>query len=167
MIMPYSLWSFESAKMLLFLILYSCIYLTESTWRIRVHQQANLNEQVVYHQRRQLKALPSVPNADTDPSKRYAIFVDAGSSGSRVYIYWYRVSSASELPVIDFVKASNVGGSGNGIATLKVSPGLSNFHSNLSGLDSYIGKLLDFAGQYVPIEKSQQTTLQILETVCI
>ena len=153
--------------MLLFLILFSFIYSTKSTSKIRVHYQANLNEQVVHRLRRQLKALPSVPIADSDPSKRYAIVIDAGSSGSRAYIYWYRVASASELPLIDFVKVSNVEGSGNGIATLKLSPGLSIFHSNFSGLDSYIGKLLDFAGQYVPREKRQQTTLHILETVCI
>lgn len=122
-------------------------------------------EQPFHRQLRQMKELPSTPPEDTDPSKHYAIVVDAGSSGSRVYIYWYSVPTArmgeeSRLPVIDFVKDRS-----NNAASMKVSPGVSSFHSNLSGLDHYIRKLLDFADMYVPVEKRSSTTLHILETV--
>lgn len=153
--------------MIAILIVITFISILQSIWSIA--NKKKFQEEQLNLQRRQYKTFPSIPPADTDPLKHYAILVDAGSSGSRVYIYWYHVPSADgprkalELPVIDFVKTKD-----NQIASLKVEPGLSTFNKNLNKtLDDYIKKLLDFASSYVPEEKRNITALHILETVCL
>ena len=116
------------------------------------------------HQRRHLKAFPPAP-PDSDSSKQYAVVVDAGSTGSRVYVYvyWYQspanagAGKASEMPTIDMITSQNFN-----------NRSLSSFNASLDqSLDDYIKEMLDFAGDHVPEEKQQSTTLQILETVCI
>ena len=63
----------------------------------------------------------------------YVAAVDAGSSGSRIYLYSYDTKAGSNLPVNLKSMA---------IATHKVAPGLATFASDPQGAVSYIAPLL-------------------------
>ena len=110
--------------------------------------------------RRQIKALPSGPPADA----RYALMVDSGSKGSRIFVYWYTNvetgAQANSIPTVDQV----IGGRGIPVK-FKVAPGLDTFQNNLTALDAYLKLMLDFAAKYVPADKRDQTSISILETV--
>lgn len=69
----------------------------------------------------------------------YAVMIDSGSSGSRVFIYEIEAGR---------IKFKN---------KLKIEPGLSQFEKNLSGVKPYLSKLVDFAkeqlGENVQIDQ--------------
>lgn len=76
-------------------------------------------------------------------TSRYSIFFDSGSSGTRVYIYEITPSTNSQsLPILDQAPAST-----SLIQekwSLKVTPGISTFASNLDGISGYLKPLIDF-----------------------
>lgn len=67
---------------------------------------------------------------------------DAGSSGTRVYIYTWPCRTANTYPLIDL----------NSLTTpeLKITPGLSTFSNNIDGIQEYLQPLLDFAYLNIP-----------------
>ncbi|VDP03269.1 unnamed protein product [Soboliphyme baturini] len=95
--------------------------------------------------------IPGEPN--------YVIIIDAGSSGSRLFIYRCYVPKLGELlavqPVLD-EKGQNV--------VKKKEPGLSSFAENPSDVVEYVKDLLDYASEYIPSTKRKETSLFILAT---
>ncbi|MGD9152952.1 MAG: hypothetical protein PVG30_04750 [Gammaproteobacteria bacterium] len=63
---------------------------------------------------------------------RYTIVVDAGSSGSRIYLYQYQKSGVNKISDLQLITSK------------KIHPGLSNFVDNYAGIDNYIKPLLIF-----------------------
>ncbi|KAL5106281.1 Ectonucleoside triphosphate diphosphohydrolase 4 [Taenia crassiceps] len=95
------------------------------------------------------------------PQSRYAIVVDAGSSGSRLFVYCipFRNSGNNILPFITLCLDDQ----GKPL-TKKVTPGLSSFASDPSSAQSYIASLLSFAARNIPKRHHAITPLYILAT---
>lgn len=89
----------------------------------------------------------------------YGIVVDAGSTGSRLFLYkWQSVSSDRLIdvhPALDHY---------NRAVVKKVTPGLSSFGGNPENATEYMRPLLDYAVQFVPDKKRSGTPIFILAT---
>ena len=105
--------------------------------------------------------LLSLSDVSTEESKwHYGIVVDAGSSGSRAYLYhWPSKSQPTDLlsikPLMDSFKQPLV---------KTVTPGLSSLESSPDQAFAYLKPLLDFASKHIPEENQAETPLFILAT---
>jgi len=96
-----------------------------------------------------------------DSHYHYGIVIDCGSSGSRVFIYYWPPHNGNpdELLQIKQMKDSR----GNSVR-MKIKPGISSNVNQPSQASSYIEPLLDFAAQQIPEHKHKETPLYILAT---
>ncbi|KAF8356209.1 mig-23 [Pristionchus pacificus] len=94
-----------------------------------------------------------------DDEVSYGIIIDAGSTGSRLFLYNWRATSVDELidikPTLD---------EHNNPVVRKVFPGLSTFADKPDHAADYIKPLLDYAIQYVPPANRPYTPVFILAT---
>ena len=82
-------------------------------------------------------------NTSNSSTSRYSVFFDAGSSGTRVYIYEITPSTYPQsFPIIDQAPAST--SLSEEKWSLKVTPGISTFATNLDGISGYLKPLIDF-----------------------
>ncbi|KNC74186.1 hypothetical protein SARC_13259, partial [Sphaeroforma arctica JP610] len=94
---------------------------------------------------------------------RYGILIDAGSSGSRLYVYQWPDSAAKES-LENFLKIKeSQDANGQGLV-MKIEPGLSSFEDNISGAFVSLVPLLDFAFKHVPAAQHVHTPLYVLAT---
>lgn len=79
-----------------------------------------------------------------------AVVFDAGSSGTRVFIYdWQIGANKNEIPVIKLPENR----------TKKVSPGLATFGNNIEKIAAYLAPLIDFAKEVVGKSEIEKTPL--------
>ncbi|XP_067139618.1 ectonucleoside triphosphate diphosphohydrolase 4-like [Centruroides vittatus] len=91
----------------------------------------------------------------------YAIVIDAGSSGSRVYIYVWPPHNGNLEHLLDIHQLTD---EFNRPLVKKITPGLSSFADEPFKASDYLYPLLQFAAENVPIDKHVQTPLFILAT---
>ncbi|XP_076470889.1 ectonucleoside triphosphate diphosphohydrolase 7-like [Babylonia areolata] len=91
----------------------------------------------------------------------YGIVIDCGSSGSRVYVYFWPPHSGNPHDLLNIQQLMDH--EGKPVAK-KVSPGLSSFEDHPDEASDHIKKLLLFAQDYIPREKHKETPLYILAT---
>jgi len=112
------------------------------------------------------------PPASWNVARRYAIIVDAGSSGSRMQVYTWkdplvdraqREQKGEKIKILPTVEKGTWEGSGLDWQ-LKVEPGLSTFGSHPQDVHSYLSPLFDHAKQIVPPELMADTPVYILAT---
>lgn len=84
---------------------------------------------------------------------KYVVVIDAGSTGSRVYVYQYGHCSSSG-PIRGIKE----------IANKRVYPALSAFATNSSELDAYLGSMVQFARLYIPDAVVSSTPLSLKAT---
>ncbi|KAE9556563.1 hypothetical protein FO519_000257 [Halicephalobus sp. NKZ332] len=89
----------------------------------------------------------------------YGIIIDAGSTGSRLFLYRWKSVSAKELvriePVLDEYHEPIV---------KKVSPGLSSFGTKPADAPIYIMPLIDYAYQYIPTSYRDSASFYLFAT---
>jgi len=99
----------------------------------------------------------------TPPTPRdvhYAIVLDAGSSGTRAYLYRWPEHSGDRH---ELLKISPVLQDGEPMVR-KVAPGLSSMGETPDNAFEYLRPLLNFASENIPKEKHKETPLYILAT---
>ncbi|XP_067940553.1 ectonucleoside triphosphate diphosphohydrolase 7-like isoform X2 [Watersipora subatra] len=97
----------------------------------------------------------------TEESYSYGIVLDCGSSGTRVYIYFWPPHSGDSHQLLDIDQLKDKDGKP---LSKKKTPGLSTFHTNTSNAAEYLIPLLKFAADVIPNKKHSSTPLYILAT---
>ncbi|XP_060076889.1 ectonucleoside triphosphate diphosphohydrolase 7-like [Ylistrum balloti] len=95
------------------------------------------------------------------PDVRYAIVIDCGSSGSRVYVYFWPPHSGNAR---DLLNIQQLMGQDGKPVVKKITPGLDKFEDKPEEANEYIRPLLKFAASYIPKEQQKETLLFILAT---
>ncbi|CAD8186828.1 unnamed protein product [Paramecium octaurelia] len=90
-------------------------------------------------------------NLQSTPQCYGAIF-DAGSSGTRVYVYQWSCREGWTLPMIDLSETSN---------DKKQEPGLATFANNLDKIQAYLEPLINFTYNVVPENMYQFTPIML------
>lgn len=90
----------------------------------------------------------------------YAIVMDAGSSGTRAYLYSWPSHSGDKHELLQISPVLNAGEP----LFKSAKPGLSSLAESPGKALKYIKPLLDFASQNIPAEKHKSTPLYILAT---
>ncbi|KAJ3258986.1 Golgi apyrase [Boothiomyces macroporosus] len=104
-----------------------------------------------------IPSIKDIPHVATD--KRYCIVIDAGSSGSRIYVYsWNSPSLSQSKQVIDINKPSE-----NSFEK-KIRPGISSLASAPEQVSAYLQPLLEFAEKTVPAELHSSTPIFLYAT---
>ncbi|KAL3863359.1 hypothetical protein ACJMK2_005117 [Sinanodonta woodiana] len=114
--------------------------------------------------RYQLSSLPTLGNtyiSSHGPDLHYGIVIDCGSSGSRVYVYFWPPHSGNPQDLLNIQQLKDT--DGNPVVK-KISPGLDKFGSNPGAASEYIRPLLEFAKSYIPQQHHKETLLYILAT---
>ncbi|RUS90479.1 hypothetical protein EGW08_001747 [Elysia chlorotica] len=91
----------------------------------------------------------------------YGIVIDCGSSGSRVYVYYWPQHTGNPKDLLNVQQLNDEKGEA---VVKKVSPGLSSFENNPEAASDHIKELLLFAAQYVPADKHAETSLYVMAT---
>ncbi|RDX92835.1 putative apyrase 6 [Mucuna pruriens] len=82
---------------------------------------------------------------------RYRIIVDGGSTGTRVHVFKYRLDRA-----LDFGK--------EGLASMRVNPGLSAFAEDPDGAGGSVSELVEFAKGRIPRESWGEAEIRLMAT---
>ncbi|XP_065882910.1 ectonucleoside triphosphate diphosphohydrolase 7-like isoform X2 [Dysidea avara] len=91
----------------------------------------------------------------------FAVVIDAGSSGSRVFIYHWPKHDGDPSHLLKIDQLFDV----NGVPVVKkVEPGLSAFADHPQDAYAYMKPLLDFAVSHIPLSKQEDTLLYVLAT---
>ncbi|KAK3095111.1 hypothetical protein FSP39_010449 [Pinctada imbricata] len=98
---------------------------------------------------------------DFGPNVNYGIVIDCGSSGSRVFVYFWPPHTGNMRDLLDIQQLMNKNGKP---VVKKISPGLDTFKDNPRAASDYISPLLKFAGSYIPRNRHKDTPLFILAT---
>lgn len=97
------------------------------------------------------------PNRSGDRSyvhKKYGIVIDGGSTGTRIHVFNYKVQDG--ILKYDFGK--------NGLASMKVNPGLSSYAEEPDKAGAAVGELLEFGRKRVPREYWRDTEIRLMAT---
>ncbi|XP_005094066.1 ectonucleoside triphosphate diphosphohydrolase 7 [Aplysia californica] len=105
--------------------------------------------------------LSGARNIEEKEGLQYAIVIDCGSSGSRVYVYFWPQHSGNPSDLLSIQQLHDSSGK---LVEKKVSPGLSSFEDNPDAASDHIKDLLLFAQQYIPSKKYSETFLYVMAT---
>lgn len=86
--------------------------------------------------------------------RKYGIVIDGGSTGTRIHVFGYQVENGN--PVYDFGP--------DGLATMRVNPGLSAFGENPAGAGGSLMELLEFGKGRIPREHWGETEIRLMAT---
>ncbi|EEB08519.1 nucleoside diphosphatase Ynd1 [Schizosaccharomyces japonicus yFS275] len=98
--------------------------------------------------------------------KNYGIFLDAGSSGTRLQVYVWDSAGSSQLEVLPAELPQIAMGSTDGKEwTTKTNPGIASFSSKPTSVGKdHLKKLLDFAAKVIPESEYQDTPVFLSAT---
>uniref|UniRef100_A0A646QD70 Ectonucleoside triphosphate diphosphohydrolase 4 n=1 Tax=Hemiscolopendra marginata TaxID=943146 RepID=A0A646QD70_9MYRI len=104
----------------------------------------------------------SIDPNETLEDLRYAVIIDAGSSGSRVFIYVWPPHTGNPKELLNIFPLKDHDGNPS---MKKIEPGLSSSVGKSAGAATdYIAPLLDFAVDIIPKKHHKETPLYILAT---
>ncbi|KAL0551714.1 hypothetical protein IC582_010803 [Cucumis melo] len=93
-------------------------------------------------------------NLRSSLKRRYGIVIDGGSTGSRIHVFGYRVEAG--YGVFDFGE--------EGLASMKVNPGLSAYARDPDGAGKSLVELLEYAKSRVPRDQWGVTEIRLMAT---
>lgn len=96
-----------------------------------------------------------------DSHYHYGIVIDCGSSGSRVFIYYWPPHNGNPDELLQIKQMKDPRGNP---VRMKIKPGISSQVNQPSQASSYIDPLLSFAAQQIPEHKHKETPLYVLAT---
>uniref|UniRef100_A0A3B5LXQ6 nucleoside-triphosphate phosphatase n=1 Tax=Xiphophorus couchianus TaxID=32473 RepID=A0A3B5LXQ6_9TELE len=113
-------------------------------------------------QRRYLSLEESMEATDIlNSALNYGIVVDCGSSGSRVFVYYWPPHNGNPHTLLDIRQMRD---SDSQPVVKKIKPGISTLANTPSKASDYLEPLLSFAAAHVPKSKHKETPLYILCT---
>ncbi|XP_022341260.2 ectonucleoside triphosphate diphosphohydrolase 7-like [Crassostrea virginica] len=95
------------------------------------------------------------------PAVHYGIVIDCGSSGSRVFLYFWPQHSGNPKDLLNIQQF--IDNEGNPVVK-KIKPGLDTFKDNPEAASDYIKPLLQYVAGYIPQDQQKETLLFILAT---
>ncbi|XP_060698221.1 ectonucleoside triphosphate diphosphohydrolase 4-like [Hemiscyllium ocellatum] len=99
---------------------------------------------------------------DTDDvDLNYGVVVDCGSSGSRVFVYFWPQHNGNPHDLLDIKQMKD---KNRKPVVKKIKPGISTLASSPAKASDYLRPLLQFAATHVPVTKHKETPLYILCT---
>lgn len=101
------------------------------------------------------------PTDFDDISLNYGVLVDCGSSGSRVFVYYWPPHNGEPRHLLNIQQMRDASAQP---VVLKVEPGLDAFADKPSEASDHIRPLLKFAAAYVPRSKHKETPVYIMAT---
>ncbi|CAK9325984.1 unnamed protein product [Citrullus colocynthis] len=93
-------------------------------------------------------------NLRSSLKRRYGIVIDGGSTGTRIHVFGYRVEGG--YGVFDFGE--------EGLASMKVNPGLSAYAQHPDGAGKSLVELLEYAKSRVPRDQWGVTEIRLMAT---
>eukprot|EP00079_Xenopus_tropicalis_P027668 XP_012822005.1 PREDICTED: ectonucleoside triphosphate diphosphohydrolase 7 isoform X1 [Xenopus tropicalis] len=112
--------------------------------------------------RRYLDQIEDLEATDTKDTKlNYGVVVDCGSSGSRVFVYFWPPHNGNPHDLLDIKQMRD---RGSKPVVKKIKPGISTMALTPEKSSDYINPLLSFAASYIPKHKHKETPLYILCT---
>uniref|UniRef100_H3AS30 Ectonucleoside triphosphate diphosphohydrolase 7 n=1 Tax=Latimeria chalumnae TaxID=7897 RepID=H3AS30_LATCH len=144
--------------LLLFLFLLSCLLLFAAVkgplhWGPSVHDG---------HYEKYLQRVIDLEATDTDdPELNYGIVIDCGSSGSRVFVYYWPRHNGNPHDLLDIHQMRD--GDRQPVVK-KIKPGISTLAFTPEKASDYVRPLLSYATRFIPVKKHKETPLYILCT---
>ncbi|XP_053306285.1 ectonucleoside triphosphate diphosphohydrolase 7 isoform X2 [Spea bombifrons] len=112
--------------------------------------------------RRYLDQIEDLEATDTKDSKlNYGIVIDCGSSGSRVFVYFWPPHNGNPHDLLDIKQMRD---RSSKPVVKKIKPGISTMALTPEKASEYLHPLLTFAESYIPKDKHKETPLYILCT---
>ncbi|XP_028651505.1 ectonucleoside triphosphate diphosphohydrolase 7-like [Erpetoichthys calabaricus] len=111
---------------------------------------------------KQLAIMENMEVTDTsNPSLNFGVVIDCGSSGSRVFVYYWPPHNGNPHSLLDIrqMRDQNLKP-----VVKKIKPGISTLALAPDKASDYIRPLLSFAAEYIPKNKHKETPLYILCT---
>ncbi|KAL4612881.1 ectonucleoside triphosphate diphosphohydrolase 7 [Arapaima gigas] len=96
-----------------------------------------------------------------NPALNYGIVVDCGSSGSRVFVYYWPPHNGNPHSLLDIRQMRDLNRSP---VVKKIKPGISTLALTPDKASDYLQPLLSYAATHIPREKHKETPLYILCT---
>ncbi|XP_068506740.1 ectonucleoside triphosphate diphosphohydrolase 7 isoform X5 [Syngnathus scovelli] len=107
------------------------------------------------------KFLPMEATDVEDEGLNYGVVVDCGSSGSRVFVYYWPPHNGNPHTLLDIRQMRDLD---RQPVVKKIKPGISSLATSPSSASDYLHPLLSFAAAHVPRRKHKETPLYILCT---
>ncbi len=107
--------------------------------------------------------LPADGSASSSREIQYAVVVDAGSSGSRAYLYSWPEHTGDPRDLLEITPLTDQADPKKPLVK-KAVPGISSLQDHPGDALEYITPLLEFAEAHIPSEKLKETPLYILAT---
>ncbi|KAI7904833.1 nucleoside phosphatase family-domain-containing protein [Cokeromyces recurvatus] len=109
------------------------------------------------------------PNDEWAKNRKYGVIIDAGSSGSRVYVYsWKDHEFAKELYTVEELKGKIPiveRADKDGLKwTSREEPGISTYGTKPDKVGEHLDMLLDFSKEVVPIDSHSSTPIFLMAT---
>ncbi|XP_047618233.1 ectonucleoside triphosphate diphosphohydrolase 7 isoform X3 [Phacochoerus africanus] len=96
-----------------------------------------------------------------DPNLNYGLVVDCGSSGSRIFVYFWPRHNGNPHDLLDIKQMRD---HNSQPVVKKIKPGISAMADTPEHSSDYLRPLLSFAAAHVPVRKHKETPLYILCT---
>ncbi|XP_063101127.1 ectonucleoside triphosphate diphosphohydrolase 7 isoform X1 [Cavia porcellus] len=124
------------------------------------HWDASLPSDRLYE--RYLARVGELEATDTeDPNLNYGLVIDCGSSGSRIFVYFWPRHNGNPHDLLDIKQMRD---RNSQPVVKKIKPGISAMADTPEHASDYLRPLLSFAAAHVPVKKHKETPLYILCT---